>query len=138
MHSIVAAILCILGSYVLFKVIGSISTSRSHARHAKELGCKPAPLRENRWVLGVDLLWDLTQADKRNEVPTEILKIFRRAKYPTFEMRDLGDASIMTTDPRNIQAILATQFEDFNLGRRNQYFFPLLGDGIFTVDGELW
>lgn len=45
----------------------------------------------------------------------------------------------MTTDPENIKAILATQFEDFELGpMRRGNFFPMLGNGIFTADGEGW
>lgn len=45
----------------------------------------------------------------------------------------------MTTDPRNIQAILATQFEDFDIGPvRRGSFLPALGDGIFIQDGKAW
>ena len=37
------------------------------------------------------------------------------------------------------QAILATQFRDFELGtRRKNAFVPLLGHGIFTTDGDRW
>jgi cytochrome P450 len=47
--------------------------------------------------------------------------------------------NIYTCDPKNIQAILATRFQDFELGEtRRQSFFPLLGNGIFTADGKEW
>jgi cytochrome P450 len=43
------------------------------------------------------------------------------------------------SEPENIKAILADQFEDFELGwKRHQYFSPFLGNGIFTVDGLAW
>ena len=45
---------------------------------------------------------------------------------------------IITKDPENIKALLATQFNDFSLGRRYDFFKPLLGKGIFTLDGEGW
>ncbi|TGO92552.1 hypothetical protein BPOR_0001g00370 [Botrytis porri] len=46
---------------------------------------------------------------------------------------------ISTSDPENIQAILATNFTDFELGpSRSQNMFELLGHGIFTADGEAW
>ncbi|EMG50086.1 Cytochrome P450 52A9 [Candida maltosa Xu316] len=45
---------------------------------------------------------------------------------------------LVTKDPENIKAILATQFEDFSLGKRLDFFKPLLGYGIFTLDGEGW
>jgi len=45
----------------------------------------------------------------------------------------------VTVDPKNIQAVLATQFHDFSLGQtRRGNFFPLLGNGIFTNDGKAW
>ncbi|TGO79402.1 hypothetical protein BELL_0034g00360 [Botrytis elliptica] len=46
---------------------------------------------------------------------------------------------ISTSDPQNMQAILATNFADFELGpSRSQNMFELLGNGIFTADGEAW
>ena len=42
-------------------------------------------------------------------------------------------------DEKNIQAILATQFKDFDIGpKRRNNFMPLLGNGIFTQDGAAW
>lgn len=139
MYNHATTVLWISASYIVFKIINTINTSRYHARRATKLGCKPAPLKANAWPLGIDQIWQLRQADKKNEVPTEVLKIVRKAGSPTFEMRIMGDSTIQTTDPRNVQAILATQFEDFDLGdRRNNCLIPLLGAGIFTADGELW
>lgn len=45
---------------------------------------------------------------------------------------------LVTTDPENIKALLATQFNDFALGFRHGQFKPLLGDGIFTLDFDGW
>ncbi|WEJ93264.1 hypothetical protein PSN45_000726 [Yamadazyma tenuis] len=45
---------------------------------------------------------------------------------------------ILTRDPENIKALLGTQFNDFALGTRHAHFKPLLGDGIFTLDGQGW
>jgi cytochrome P450 len=45
----------------------------------------------------------------------------------------------LTIEPENIKTVLATNFKDFSLGkRRHDNFFPLLGDGIFTLDGAGW
>lgn len=43
-----------------------------------------------------------------------------------------------TIDPENIKAVLATQFNDFELGIRHAHFKPLLGDGVFTLDYHGW
>ncbi|CAH2351030.1 cytochrome P450 52A13 [[Candida] railenensis] len=56
----------------------------------------------------------------------------------TFLVKLAGVRIYFTRDPENIKAILATQFNDFALGTRHEHFLPLLGDGIFTLDGEGW
>ena len=56
----------------------------------------------------------------------------------TFEQNLLGSRAIDTIDPKNIEAVLSTQFEEFGLGLRPPTFFPLLGSGIFTQDGPQW
>ncbi|KAL9639446.1 MAG: hypothetical protein Q9164_000920 [Protoblastenia rupestris] len=45
----------------------------------------------------------------------------------------------ITSDPENVQRILASGFDDFDHGptRRNA-FGPLFGDGIFATDGAQW
>ena len=43
-------------------------------------------------------------------------------------------------DPENIKALLATQFNDFSLGRRYDFFKPLLGKGFshwMVKDGNI-
>ncbi|KAL6862549.1 hypothetical protein ACO1O0_002783 [Amphichorda felina] len=57
---------------------------------------------------------------------------------PTFEQNLLGGRGVNTIDPRNIEAILSTNFNDYCLGLRQPTFRPLLGSGIFTQDGEAW
>ena len=52
----------------------------------------------------------------------------------THPFNGLFGRTILTIDPRNVQAVLSTNFKDFQLGDpRRQSFFPLLGNGIFTV-----
>jgi cytochrome P450 len=50
----------------------------------------------------------------------------------------LGNDLISTIEPANLKALLATQFNDFGLGIRHRQFYPLLDDGIFTLDGHGW
>jgi cytochrome P450 len=58
----------------------------------------------------------------------------------TFRIFGLFNQSLVTTsDPENVQALLATKFHDFDMGSaRKDGFFDLLGMGIFTADGEAW
>ncbi|KAH8783173.1 cytochrome P450 [Diaporthe sp. PMI_573] len=56
----------------------------------------------------------------------------------TFESPGLfTDSRLNTIDPVNIQAILATQFQDFELGQQLNRRL-LLGKCIFTTDGPFW
>jgi cytochrome P450 len=44
----------------------------------------------------------------------------------------------ITTDPENVETILSTKFEDYGLGSRATASLPLLGEGIFSQDGQPW
>ncbi|KAI5958829.1 hypothetical protein KGF57_002263 [Candida theae] len=57
---------------------------------------------------------------------------------PTYRGYVFGTPIVLTKDPENIKAILATQFNDFSLGIRHAQLDPLLGDGIFTLDHQGW
>ena len=85
------------------------------------------------------MVWRLIKADKAQVIPDEIVAIYDELKVNTWSQNMLGDSFIVTVDPKNIQAVLATQFNDFALGElRTNNFFPLLGNGIFTTDGKSW
>jgi cytochrome P450 len=50
-----------------------------------------------------------------------------------------NDSLISTSDPLNVQAVLGTQFHDFDLGNDRKFNFgDVLGNGIFTADGAAW
>ncbi|KAJ6105342.1 Cytochrome P450 E-class [Penicillium sp. IBT 18751x] len=54
----------------------------------------------------------------------------------TFKL--FGNQGYLTADPKNVQAILSTNFEDWCLGARRPGLMPMLGEGIFTQDGCPW
>jgi cytochrome P450 len=57
----------------------------------------------------------------------------------TFSLRILGENTVWTTSPSNIQAILSTQFSNFELSQsRINAFKPYTGDGIFSSNGTTW
>ncbi|KIX08002.1 uncharacterized protein Z518_02657 [Rhinocladiella mackenziei CBS 650.93] len=134
-----------LGLLVLFFVAGSIAftavdaflSSRRHARQAKESGCQAPPRFRHKWPWGMDNVLRLIQADKEHRVPQEVMKTYHEAGHATFILTMPGRTNIVTHDPKNIQAVLATQFDDFELGpQRRNNFYPMLGVGIFTADAQ--
>jgi hypothetical protein len=129
----------LLLAFILVKVVSNFYSSRYHARRAKELGCQPAFQRPYHLPFGVDMWHRLLKADKVNMLPNELDDIANELGRGTWEQYFLGTPNYVTTDPKNIQAILATQFNDFEIGPvRRGNFFPMLGNGIFTADGKNW
>ncbi|KAL8942225.1 MAG: hypothetical protein Q9211_001492 [Gyalolechia sp. 1 TL-2023] len=57
---------------------------------------------------------------------------------PNMEIHLFGQIGYLTTDPRNLESMLSTRFEDWGLGTRRAGLFPMLGEGIFTQDGRPW
>lgn len=120
-------------------LVQKLLARRAHRRRAEALGCRPPHLRTHKLPLGIDHITRLLKADKRGQVPDEIEKIFREQGKDTFTQIILGTPQFATANPRNIQALLATQFNDFEIGsHRRLNFAPMLGVGIFTGDGQVW
>lgn len=77
-------------------------------------------------------------AIKNQCLPQFFYKQISKQKFLTGRREMLGKFVFWTVDPQNIKAVLATQFKDFYLGLRYPALYPLLGDGIFTLDGSGW
>ncbi|KAG8532765.1 uncharacterized protein KY384_002643 [Bacidia gigantensis] len=56
----------------------------------------------------------------------------------TLEQKFLGTPALGTIEPRNIEAMLSSQFSDFGFGLRKKIMLPFLGEGVFTQDGPAW
>ncbi|KAK6349556.1 Protein kinase alk2 [Orbilia brochopaga] len=88
--------------------------------------------------LGIDIIVTMVHEIKRHRLPEYFRDLFEKLGN-TFDMKLLGESSILTREPRNIHAILTTQFEDYAGGAaKSLQFGPFLGDAIFTLDGTGW
>ncbi|KAI3395914.1 hypothetical protein diail_625 [Diaporthe ilicicola] len=86
----------------------------------------------------LDFLWRFLNASKNNEDIFTILAESYAKNGTTFESPGLfTDSRLNTIDPVNIQAILASQFQDYELGQQLNRRL-LLGKYIFTTDGPFW
>jgi len=64
---------------------------------------------------------------------------FERTNSYTVEGRMLTRRIVLTADPENIKALLATQFSDYGKGEPfHREWEPFLGDSIFATDGDKW
>ncbi|KFY06671.1 hypothetical protein V492_07857 [Pseudogymnoascus sp. VKM F-4246] len=132
-------IIYVLVSYVGYLVLQSFLTKRHNARRARELNCLEPPSLPTERILGIDHLKTALAADKAKQFPVEMARRRDVVGAETFLYSTMGSTMVFTSDEKNIQAILATQFKDFVIGeKRRRNFFPLLGNGIFTQDGSGW
>ncbi|KAB5527001.1 hypothetical protein DKX38_020848 [Salix brachista] len=60
-------------------------------------------------------------------------------KQKTFRLLAPGQSDLYTTDIRNIEHVLKTNFDNYTKGKYNQdIVIDLFGNGIFAVDGDKW
>ena len=125
-----------LALLVAFKLIVNIANHFQHASRARRLGCK-LPISRSSLVFGIDHILRMSKADWDMRLPHFLVECFESRKTPdgrpvqTLSQRQLGETSFVTCDPKNIQAILASQFRDFEFGeKRRNGLRPLLGTGI--------
>jgi hypothetical protein len=126
---------------VVLRLLWSIFTRLNHVQNARKWHCGAIPSYPSD-ILGISTLKEVLRADKEKLIPVltqqRVEKMTaREGRYvSTFRFRQMGRELIFTSDPKNMQAILATQFKDFELGspRRNA-LHSLLGSGIVSY---LW
>ncbi|KAK6455879.1 cytochrome P450 52A13 (DH-ALK2) [Scheffersomyces xylosifermentans] len=103
----------------------------------KKHGCKPAPKLEGGFLC-IPILREVLKSKERGELLDFVYAIFSKMAAKTRQLRLFGVLIVITDEPENMKAMLATQFNDYDLGFRHAMLSPLLGDGIFTLDGEGW
>ena len=122
--------------YAIFIVLRYLGQLYHHRKQAKSLHCQP-PRTALSAFFGIPAFIRLTKA-VREKRWVDYLDEHHVNYGNTFIQRFLSRRMINTIEPENVKAILATQFQDFSLGIRHEQFYPLLGDGIFTLDGAGW
>jgi hypothetical protein len=144
LHNLIIA-LGVLAAFVVYQVVTSLVARRRHASQARDMGCKPAPEFPINDFLGIGSVKEIIAADKQKLVPDLFVArqnqmgALEGRRVDTFAISQFLKTNFVTSDPKNIQALLAHQFNDFDLGsQRRDNFFPLLGNGIFTADGAGW
>ncbi|SPO05308.1 related to cytochrome P450 alkane hydroxylase [Cephalotrichum gorgonifer] len=123
-------------AYCVYWYWSSRKKKQDEAAFAAQHGCQPCLARlPYKWPFGLDLLkrqYDALPSGRLLEYQTKYLDT-----APTIRIDIIGEGYILT-DPVNIEAVLNSRFEDFNLGCRRAGLFRLLGEGIFTQDGHAW
>ncbi|KAK4553414.1 hypothetical protein LTR86_009471 [Recurvomyces mirabilis] len=145
MHYSILLPICGAAAFILYTIVNSIVTRRQYAAKAKELGCQDPPMYPGLGFLGLKGVGEMQAADKKQMFPDLLVKRQNDMNKLTGRVCDtfmnhfIGQQLIFTSDPKNIQAMLATQFQDYDLGpARRGNMKATLGDGIFVQDGKPW
>ncbi|OAK94012.1 cytochrome P450 52A11 [Phaeosphaeriaceae sp. SRC1lsM3a] len=129
----------LLGAGALYIVYNIATRIQTNAR-IKRLGGR-APVRKAYLPYGIDLAYDVVTHALKDNIYEMWTSMFAKWAGPgryTVEA-GVGERVILTADPENIKAILATQFKDYGKGEAfRKDWFTFLGNGIFTTDGQLW
>ncbi|EHA57407.1 hypothetical protein MCOR27_001577 [Pyricularia oryzae] len=132
--SVKAAVLWIVGSWVLYLVVKNVLEERK----INKLGARAARM-PSRLPLSLDNIIRAVRANIQNRNLQMWRSHMSHSITYTVEGRLLFQRIILTADPENIKAILATQFTDYGKGEPfHQEWKPFLGDSIFATDGEKW
>ena len=118
-------------------VITKLIRFASLQQFANANGCKPLA-RIPQWerIIGYALYKeDMAMGYQRRTMETTQRRF--RELGNTFSGTIVGQYFISTIEPENIRALLSTQFEHFNSGKK-MIFGHLLGNSILTTDGSVW
>lgn len=135
------ALLYATAAWIVYRVASSYITRRRLQRFAKANNASFAKHVPTKLPFGIDFVWrTVSTVSNGGDLLDDVYGQLYAANGTTFSMPGIGNtAEMYTIDPVNIQAILATSFEDFPIGeRRNRSFRLLLGNSILTSDGAFW
>ncbi|KAF7868659.1 hypothetical protein EAF04_005189 [Stromatinia cepivora] len=134
------AIVTFLIANLIYKYVKKRQQDNADKRFGAKHHCLPAHQRLSyKWPLALDIFkmqYEALMSGHLLKAQSEYLQKNSLAK--TYEVKPPGRIGIFTTDPVNVQAIIVTHFEDYGLGSRREGFYPMIGEGIFTQDGEPW
>jgi cytochrome P450 len=117
-------------SFILFR---SYSARRDIT---KRHGCKPpTSLTGHRNIFGLDLVYLFLNSSRRGLEKLSVEEQFD-VLGSTFQTQAFIKPVIKTIEPRNIQAVFASDADSFGNGPLRHFSFsPLVGDGVMTLDG---
>jgi hypothetical protein len=123
---------------VFLLILKRVVTKIQNYRFAKAHGCEAPPaLPQPERIIGYANFKDQVAHAKAHQVLNHQKRKFEEVG-DTYTAVGMGRNLILTRDPENVKALLATNFKDFGIGRRLNAIGALLGQGIFTSDGALW
>ncbi|CAN6644008.1 hypothetical protein TRVA0_020S01156 [Trichomonascus vanleenenianus] len=123
---------------VVYVLVQDLIENWLYARKAKKHGCSEITYTRS-FPFGIRRLFMVMGDQKNNRGVERMRSVLLEGGHKTVRAQEFGRTVFKTCEPENIKAMLATQFNDFEFGPlRYTTMRPLLGDGVFTLDGSGW
>ncbi|KAF8583528.1 cytochrome P450 [Ramaria rubella] len=104
----------------------------------RRLGARRVPQVRTYWPGGVDLMLDIYKRFVNGSVG-EAWENYCGTYGSTCNVRIFWKDTIVTTEPNNLKIILATEFDNYEKGRKFKWQMKsVLGTGIFNSDDDMW
>ncbi|KAK3080129.1 hypothetical protein LTS18_003049 [Coniosporium uncinatum] len=104
----------------------------------REHGCKPPPRFPYKdRLFGLDLMRLNFSLAKEHKLMESFYMRFQDVGN-TMAAQLFTTPTLSTIEPENIKTVLSLKFKDYGIVSRQISIGPLLGEGIFTTDGEQW
>lgn len=128
----------IIGAVTILLRLPSIFRSW-RSRQVAPTGCAPPPTATKWDVLGISRVIQAAKANRDGRVPQWLSDVMDEvgSSLQTIRAQILDSEMIISRDPMIAQAIFQTQSSEWEIGsRRRELLSPLLGDAIFTAQGN--
>ena len=128
-------------AFILYKVLLGIIKRRRRDAEAARRGCQPAPILASKDPFGLLRVREILKAEREQRHPVYVKESMDKVgkNIHTVRVQVLDNELLVTRDPENVKAMFSSQTSAFDIGAaRAENFRPLLGDGIFTSQGETW
>ena len=128
------------GLYCTYHIYWELTTGASRRRLSRANGCQPLgkSLCKDP-LLGLDFMYMNLKAIRAHNLLEFRQRDFAAAGCNTVKTNVLTHRTIGTIEPENLKSILSLNFKSWILPEvRHKALEPLLGDGIFISNGEVW
>ncbi|KAI5267426.1 putative P450 monooxygenase [Aureobasidium subglaciale] len=134
-----AQLLIVVGGLIIFyHLLNLIVTAIQNRNYARSQHCGQIPVRSTS-MLGLSTILKVVKISQGGKLLEANASCFKKMQAKTFAMMNNGQTMIYTIDPENLKAMLATQFDSWELSAfMKTAYTRLLGHGIFTTDGAAW
>ncbi|KAG6885432.1 hypothetical protein C0993_001749 [Termitomyces sp. T159_Od127] len=131
----------VLGSLFFLPIITAIRIiikDFDDRRQAAKLGARLARRIDGKAIGNIDLLATLRRLWDTGYIADGFINHVGEGD-PVVNLRILWSDMIFTVWPEHIKTILATDFPNYEKGKRFQYSMSsVLGSGVFNSDGDMW